>query len=182
MRMARLASLLVAAALFGALLLPGVARSAGMQYVADLKGRFRIGFPAEWQVVTAPGDTPAVSGVDAQTDRRFRANVNIVVEPLSQPISPAEYARMSKPLMAAMFHEFTILQEGPARIARREAYYRYYTWRSNSGSALYQVQAYFTVGRQGFVLTGTTLNEPSRIRRDVPIISQIFETFTPQTK
>ncbi len=181
MRVARLPLLFVVAALFAALLPPGAARSAGMQYVADVKGRLSIGFPAGWKVATPSGDTPAVQGVDAQSGPPY-LNVNVVIEPLSHPVSPAEYARMSKPIMAAVFHEFTVLQEGPARIARRESYYRYYTWRSNTGSPLYQVQAYFTVGRQGFVLTGTTLNDPNRIRKDVPVISQIFETFAPKTK
>ena len=181
MRVVRLPLLLVVAALLGTLLPLGVARSAGMQYVADSKGRFRIGFPLGWRVALPPGDTPAVQGVDAQSDRPY-LNVNVVIESLPQPLSPAEYARMSKPLMAATFHEFAILQEGPARIARRDAYYRYYTWRSNTGSPLYQVQAYFTVGRRGYVLTGTTANNPNRVRKDVPVIGQIFETFAPYDK
>ncbi len=84
--------------------------------------------------------------------------------------------------MAAAFPEFVVLQEGAARIAQRDSYYRYYTWRSNSGWPLYQVQAYFTVGRQGFVLTGTTGNDPRRIQKDAPVISRIFETFTPSVK
>jgi hypothetical protein len=181
MRVVRLPLLFVVAVLVGALLPLGTARSAGMQYVADGKGRFRIGFPSGWSVSVPSGDTPAVQGVDAQSNRPH-LNVNVVIESLPQPVSPAEYARMSKPLMASTFHDFRVLQEGSARIARRDAYYRYYTWRSNAGSPLYQVQAYFTAGRQGYVLTGTTANNPSRVRRDVPVISQIFETFAPSVR
>lgn len=181
MRVVRLPLLLAVAALLGTLLPLGVARSAGMQYVADGKGRFKIGFPVGWRVSVPPGDTPAVEGIDAQSDRPY-LNVNVVIESLPQPLSPAEYARMSKPLMAATFHEFTILQEGAARIAHRDSYYRYYTWRSNAGRPLYQVQAYFTVGRQGYVLTGTTANNPNRVRKDIPVIGQIFETFAPNSR
>jgi hypothetical protein len=178
MRVVRLPVLLLVAVLLGTLLPLGAARSAGMQYVTDGKGRFRIGFPAGWRVSVPSGDTPAVQGVDGQSGRPY-LNVNVVLERLPQALSPAEYARMAKPLMAATFHEFRVLQEGSARIARRNAYYRYYTWKSNAGSPLYQVQAYFTAGRQGYVITGTTANNPSRVRKDVPVISQIFETFAP---
>ncbi len=181
MRVARLSLLVIVTALFAALLTSGSARSAGMQYVADVQGRFKIGFPAGWRIVTPSGDTPAVQGIDARSGRPY-LNVNVVIERLPQPLSPVEYARKSRPIMAAAFHEFAVLQEGAARIAQREAFYRYYTWRSNTGHPLYQVQAYFTVGRQGFVLTGTTANDPRRIRKDVPVISKIFETFAPNVK
>jgi hypothetical protein len=181
MRVARLPLLFVVAVLFAALLPPWAARSAGMQYVSDVKERFSIGFPAGWKVITGRSDAPAVQGLDPRSDPPY-LNVNVVIEALSQPISPAEYARTSKRIMAVIFHEFAVLQEGPARIARRESYYRYYTWRSSTGSLLHQVQAYFTVGRRGFILTGTTANDPRRIRKDVPVIGQIFETFTPKTK
>ena len=181
MRVARLSLMLAVAALFAALLLPGAARSASMQYVADVKGRFKIGFPAGWRVATLQGDAPAVQGIDEQSDVPY-LNVNVVVESLPQAISSAELGRRSKPMMAQTLREFTVLQEGPTQIAHRTAYYRYYTWKSNTGNALYQVQTYFTVGLQGFVLTGTTGNDRVRIRKDVPIISQIFETFTPVAK
>lgn len=178
MRVGRPILMVVVAALFAGLLLPGVARSAGLQYIADAKGRFKMGFPAGWSVEAAPGDSPAVQGIDAQSQVPY-LNVNVVVETLPRPVTSAQFGRQAKPLMAATLHEFTVLQEGPARIAHRTAYYRYYTWKSNSGNALYQVQAYFTVGLQGYVLTGTTGNDPGRIRKDVPLIGQIFETFTP---
>jgi hypothetical protein len=181
MRVARLSLLVIVTALFASLLPPGPARSAGMQYVADVQGRFKIGFPAGWRIVTPSGDTPAVQGIDARSPRPY-LNVNVVIERLPQPLSPVQYARKSRPIMAAAFPEFVILQEGAARIAQRDSYYRYYTWRSNSGWPLYQVQAYFTVGRRGFVLTGTTGNDPRRIQKDAPVISRIFETFTPSAK
>ena len=181
MRLTRLLLLVIVTALFAALLPPGAARSAGMQYVADLQGRFKIGFPAGWRILTPDSDTPAVQGIDARSNRPY-LNVNVVIERLPQPLSPAQYARKAGPIMAATFHEFAVVQEGAARIARRESYYRYYTWRSNNGYPLYQVQAYFTIGRRGYVLTGTTVNDPRRIRKDVPVIGGIFETFAPNVK
>ncbi len=181
MRVARLSLLVIVTALFAALLPPGPARSAGMLSVADVQERLTIGFPAGWRISTPSGDAPAVQGIDPRS-RRPSLNVNVVIEQLPQPLSPIEYGRKSRPLMAATFHDFVVLREGPARIAKRESFYRYYTWKSTSGYGLYQVQAYFTVGRHGFVLTGTTANVPDRIRKDVPVISRIFETFAPTVK
>jgi hypothetical protein len=97
-------------------------------------------------------------------------------------MSAERYAQLSARLMDTVFHHFTVIREGSATIARRPAYYRYYTWETNAGLVLYQAQAYFTAGRQGFVITGTTANDPDRVRRDIPIIVQIVETFDPSPK
>ncbi len=182
MRVIRSVSLILALSLFTVALASGAARPASMQSASDFRGRFTISFPAEWQVVKAKSGMPAVAGVGPAPRGGFHPNVNVVVEELQDPISATTYARAAKPLMASSFHEFAVIQEGPARIAHRDAYYRYYTWRPNTGGVLYQVQAYFTAGRLGFVLTGTTVNDPERVRRDVPVIGQIFETFKPATK
>jgi hypothetical protein len=180
MRGVRAASFCVAAILFVPLVLsPWIARSAIMQRTSDLKERFKISFPVEWQVIKARNGMPAIAGVGPAPQGRFHSNVNVVVEDLPDAMPVTSYARTAKPLMASKFHGFTVLKEGPARIAHREGYYRYYTWRPNPGGSLYQVQAYCTIGHVGYVLTGTTLNNPTRIRQDVPVIGQIFETFTP---
>jgi hypothetical protein len=180
MRRVRAASFWLPVTLFITIVLaPSIARSTIMQRASDLKERFMISFPVEWQVVKAKSGMPAVAGVGPALRGQFHSNVNVVVEDLPEALSVTSYARAAKPLMRSMFHEFTVLREGPARIAHRDGYYRYYTWRPNTGGVLYQVQAYFTIGRLGYVLTGTTLNNPTRIGRDVPVIGQIFETFTP---
>ena len=181
MRVTRLRFLFAIAALLAGVVLPGTADPAAMRYVADVQGRCRIAFPAGWKVSTPSSDAPAVQGVDVRTGPPY-LNVNVVIEPLPEALTAADYAHKSKPLMAAMLHGFALLQEGPAQIAHRASYYRYYTWESNDGRELYQVQAYFTMGRLGFVLTGTTVNDPSRIRADMAVVSQIFETFTPGAK
>jgi hypothetical protein len=155
------------------------AQSPGMQVAADPSGRFTISFPSGWKVVTRENSLPAIIGVSPDAPGGFHANVNVVVETLPTELSAKAYADLSEPALRAMFHDFTIIDQGPARIAGRGAYYRYFTWQPNRGGVLYQVQAYFTVGAKGFVLTGTTLNDDTRIRRDFILISQIFETFRP---
>ena len=181
MRGTRSISLSLVITLFTVALTSGAAPPAGLPRTADLQGRFTIGFPADWQVVKTKSGMPAVAAWPSRKGRSH-LNVNVVVEELQDPISSTAYARAARPMMAATFHEFNVIQEGPARIAHRDAYYRYYTWRPNTGGELYQVQAYFTAGRLGFVLTGTTVNDPDRVRRDVPIIGEIFETFKPATR
>lgn len=182
MRGFRPISLILVLTLFTVALASGAAPPAGLQRAADLHGRFTIGFPADWQVVKLKTGMPALTAVRPGRTGQFHLNVNVVVEELQDPVSATAYARAARPLMAATFHEFYVIQEGPARIAHRDAYYRYYTWRPNTGGELYQVQAYFTTGRLGFVLTGTTVNDPERVRRDVPVIGEIFETFKPATR
>ena len=183
MRHARIVSrFLVVTLLFTAAFAPEVASSAIMQAASDPNGRFKISFPADWQVVKTKSGSSTVIGFRPAPPRQFRANVNVVVEEIPESISAATYAQLAKPKMDAVFNDFTVLKEGPATIARRQAYYRYYTWRPKDQAVLYQVQAYFTVARMAYILTGTTMNNPDRVRRDVPIMSQIFETFAPIVK
>lgn len=158
---------------------PTGAQSPRMRSVADPGGRFTISFPSAWRVVTPESGLPAVAGLAPDAPGGFHVNVNVIVENLSTAVSPKGYAALSEPAMRAMFHEFTVIDQGAAKVARRSAYYRYFTWKPNVGDVLYQVQAYFTIGRRGFVLTGTTVNDPDRIRQDFTVISQIFETFKP---
>lgn len=183
MRDARLVSRFVAATLFFATVLaPQTAPSAIMQVASDPNGRFKISFPVEWQVVKTTSGASRVIGFRPAARGQFRANVNVVVEEVPEPISAAKYAQLAKPKMDAVFNDFTVLKEGSATIARRQAYYRYYTWRPRNQGELYQVQAYITVARMAYVLTGTTMNDPDRVRRDIPIMGQIFETFAPRVK
>lgn len=158
------------------------ARPAGLQLAADPNGRFTIRFPSDWQVVKTKSGPSTVVGLGPAPPGEFQTNVNVVVEDLAAPVSPATYARLAGQKMATAFQDFTVLSEGSATIAHRQAYYRYYTWRRSTGGVLYQVQTYFTLGRRAFVLTGTTINNVDRIRRDVPVIGQIFETFSPTTR
>jgi hypothetical protein len=181
MRDARILSrFLVVVFFFTAVLAPERASSAILQAALDPNGRFKISFPVEWQVVKTKNGSSAVIGFRPAPPGQFRANVNVVVEEIPESISAATYAQLAKPKMDAVFNDFTVLQEGPATIARRHAYYRYYTWRPKNQGELYQVQAYFTVARMAYVVTGTTMNDPDRVRRDMPLMRQIFETFTPR--
>ena len=59
----------------------------------------------------------------------------------------------------------------------RFRYYRYYTWETDAGISIYQVQVYFTSGRTGFIVGGSTANDPGRLARDLPIIARIVESF-----
>lgn len=149
------------------------------QTIADRKGRFTIDFPDDWHVVSPAGGVIAVLGVATAQEGPNPASVNVVVEDTPQAMSPQTYAALSGRMLRVVFHDYTAIQEGAATIAGLPAYYRYYTWQPNIGRVLYQVQVYFTVGRRGFVITGSTWNDPVYTRRYVPIIAQIIETFRP---
>ncbi len=179
-RSTRGARLAIAGLLLAACLAtPGRAQSLAMRPVSDLGGRFTISFPAEWEVQTREGDKPAMIGVAPANGAAVRPNINVVIDALQSPVSPEELAQVAEPTMRAIFHEFTVVQEGRMQIGGLPAYYRYYTWRANTGTALYQLQVYMTVGSRAFVITGTTENDPQRIRDSMPLIVRIINTFRP---
>jgi len=145
--------------------------------VSDLGGRFTISFPAEWDVQTPEGDKPAVIGVAPAIGQAVRPNVNVVIDALQGPVSSEELAQAAEQTLRAIFHEFTVVKEGRMQIGDQRAYYRYYTWQTNTGVTLYQLQVYITVGRRAFVVTGTTENDPQRIRDSMPLILRIINSF-----
>ena len=150
-----------------------------MRSVSDSKGRFTIDFPGDWHVVRPESGMIAVLGVATAQEGPNPASVNVVVEEIPRAISPQTYARLSERMLRTVFHNYTAIEDGAATIAGLPAYYRYFTWQPNIGGVLYQVQVYFTVGRRGFVITGSTWNDPAYTRKYVPIIAQIIETFRP---
>ena len=150
-----------------------------MQTASDPGGRFTIDFPVGWEVQTSADGKPAMIGAGPGSFTEGRPNVNVVVETLSSPLSSEGLAQEAEPALRMIFHEFTIVQEGPTQMAGLPAYYRYYTWRTNSGVSLYQVQVYLAVARRGFVITGTTRNDPNHIRNEMPIVTRIINSFRP---
>ena len=168
--------------LWAAASLPAGAQTSAPQSVADPKGRFTIDFPADWRILTPQSGMVAVMGIAPPQGNPHRASVNVVVEDLPRDMPAYAYAEISERMLKTIFQDYTVVQQGPMAIAGQAAYYRYYTWRTNKGEVFYQVQVYVTAGRRGFVITGSTLNEPESTRRDVPIIVQIIGTFRPITK
>jgi hypothetical protein len=183
--MSRVPSALRGAAIFAVLSLAAAAasaappaRAAGTAFrrVADPAGRFTIGVPADWQVMRNADASPAVIAVAIRADD-FHTNINVVVQRNVGRASPEAYGEAAGRGLAAVFKGYTPVQEGPARVAGRPAFYRYFTWEMNDGSPIYQVQVYFTSAAFAFAVTGTTKNDPDHVRRDVPLLAQIIETF-----
>jgi len=155
---------------------PAWATAPLVQSIIDPNGRFTMSFPADWKVVTRSEGMVAALGVGPIEPER-RAAISVVVEMLPSPMSPAVYAANAQRLALVTFHHYTVIQEGEATVAGRPAYYRYFTWEPNVGPTVYQIQIYFTLGQTGFVVTGSTVNDPERIRDDVPVLVQIINTF-----
>ncbi len=150
---------------------------AGGQTVRDPGGRFSITVPAGWEVETNASGSPSMIAAAPSAPGEFRININVVVQALKAPLSPEALAQAAEAGLRVLFHEFTVVQQGPAQIGGRPAFYRYYTWRTNTGVSVYQVQVYFTAARTGFAITGSTLNDPARLRTDLPLIAQIIDSF-----
>lgn len=176
MRPTRTTICAIAALLCATSIGPAWATAPLVQSITDPNGRFTMSFPADWQVATKAEGMITALGVGPIEPGR-RASVNVVVESLPSAMSPAVYAGHAERLVQVTFHHYTVIQQGEAVVAGRPAYYRYFTWEPNVGPAVYQIQVYFTLGQTGFVVTGGTLNDPDRIRDDVPVLVQIINTF-----
>jgi hypothetical protein len=146
------------------------------QSVKDPQGRFTMSFPVDWEVATrAQGMIPLIGAGPANVGTR--PSVNVVVEALPNPMPAKDYAVAADRLARTAFHNYTVLQESSAAVQGRPAYYRYLTWETNTGVTLYQLQVFLTEGQTGFVLTGSTINDHDRILADMPLITQIIQTF-----
>jgi hypothetical protein len=168
--------------------LPAAAQP-GLSRVADPRGLFSIGLPADWRVA----DTEISGTVFAGLQRSGLADhVLSRLAAHSAPDDPAGPAillviALDNPVPAAAFGQnlrrggpegWTVTNKGPARIAGRDAYYVYLaTQRGASG--IYMVIAYFKVGTTGFAVIGATYNQPAAIQKHFATISRILETFRP---
>ncbi len=167
---------LVCATVAGAAIGATPAQVALSQSVRDSGGRFTMSFPADWDVITKAQGMVALLGA-GPAKAGTRPTVNVVVEPLPNPMSPQAYAAAAERLAKTVFHNYTVIQESTAAIRGRPVYYRYFTWETNAGVSLYQMQVFFTEGQTGFVVTGSTVNDRDRILQDMPLVTQIIESF-----
>lgn len=146
------------------------------QAVNDPHGRFEMRFPADWEVATkTEGMIALIAAGPAAAGHR--PTVNVVVESLPSAASPEAYAAAAERLAKVTFHNYTVIRASNASVGGRPAYYRYFTWETNTGVTLYQLQVFFTEGQTGFVVTGTTINDQDRILQDMPLATQIIQTF-----
>lgn len=144
--------------------------------VTDSQGRFEMNFPADWEVTTSGAGMIALL-VAGPATAGHQPTVNVIVESLQSPMSPQAYAVASERLTKVAFHNYTVVQESSGTVGGRPAYSRYYTWETNTGVSLYQLQVYITAGQTGFVVTGTTINDQDGILQDMPVVTRIIETF-----
>ncbi len=178
-RVQRAVTLVVAAVLCAAWVGVGTAQPApgGLRDVRDPGGRFSIGAPADWEVQANAGGSPSVILAAPSPPGEFRLNINVVAQTLRTPLSSEAFGRGSESGLRASFHAYTIVQEGRAEIGGRAAYYRYFTAEPTTGISVYVVQVYFTAGQTAFVVTGSTANDPDRLRTDLPVIARIIDSF-----
>jgi len=147
------------------------------QSVTDPKGRFTMNFPSDWEIVTSSEGTIILTA-NGPFYAGSRPTINVVVEgSLPEATSPQDLAAASEQGLKVILHNYTVIRESNERVQGRLAYYRYFTWETNTGMVMSVVQMYFTEGRTGFVITGNTINEPERVLHDMPVVNRIIETF-----
>jgi hypothetical protein len=181
---------------------PTTGAAGELRTIADPNGRFTIEVPGDWRVISldaaikqlasgalgdlAPG-TIMLSGLvgTAPADpATVGATVFITAVRLPSGRSPAELvARLrdsgwnETPATAA--RGVRVIKAAPMILAGREAFYAYTTVARPSMPDLYQVLVFFP-GTDALVLIGgMTVNEPGRVRTDMPLIVRIINTFQP---
>lgn len=167
-----------------------------MTTVTDPNGRYTIQFPQSWEVVSMNA-TP-VSGEIVNQMGKNLFSMLMAIDPgapsaaptmlmvmgmeLPTAISPRTFGLMSQESMGEKFKRYAVVQEGTATIAKRPAFYRYFTMVDKDGDEFYGVMAYFTVDKTGYVIFGLTQNNPSTVRRSFGEVSRVLETFHPTGK
>ena len=186
---------LCAFVLSAAFLTPAGAQSE-MKRVTDANNRFSIAFPARWTVESIQQNTrilatevPISSLPQGSSSRSamvgtgpggdFNVPPRLVVVPLDlpRPVTPEDISTYVQQ-NSTPNPNFQMTQNGFATIAGQHAFYMYGVGRDpGQSTSQYAVLVYIAQGREGFLMVGSTLNDPDRIKRDFTAISQILETF-----
>lgn len=171
-----------------------------MQTVADPNGRYTIKFPPSWQVVSMNA-TPVAGEIVNQLGKNFFSML-MAIDPgasadaptvlmvmgmeLPRAIAPRTFGLMTQESMGdrlgQRFKAVTVVQEGTATIAKRPAFYRYFTMQDKDGQEFYGVMAFFTVDKTGYMIFGFTENNPATVQKSFGDVSRILETFRPTGK
>jgi hypothetical protein len=159
--------------------------------VFDANRLFSIALPADWQVADSAVSDAMFAGVQKSRLAERIVSKFAAHSALDDPVGPAILAAIAFDLPveveAAAFgtafrdrapSNWTVTGSGPARIAGRDAYYIYFITQP-AGRAFYGVMIYFPVGRTGFLVIGSTYNEPAAIQKHFATISRALETFRP---
>lgn len=193
----RLTNTVICALLIAAFSVPANAKAEPpMQTVADPNGRYTIKFPPSWEVVSMNAK-PVAGEIVNQLGKNF-FSVLMAIDPgapsaaptmlmvmgmeLPVAISPRTFGLMTQDSMGEKFKQYTIVQEGTATIAKRPAFYRYFTMQDKDGDEFYGVMAFFTIGKTGYVIFGFTQNDPATVRASFGEVSRVLETFRPTGK
>ena len=164
--------------------------------ISDPNGRYTIQLPKSWEVVSMNAN-PVAGAIADQLGKNFLSML-MAIDPgapstaptvlmvmgmqLPVAVSPRTFGLMTQESMGNKFKRYTLIQEGTATIAKRPAFYRYFTMVDKDGDEFYGVMAYFTVDKTGYVIFGMTQNNPATVRQSFGEVSRVLETFHPTGK
>ncbi len=190
-----LASVICCAVLVAIAIVPASAQP-GMRTVADPTGRYTISFPTSWEVVSLNA-TPLAGEIVTQLGKNLfsmlfaidpgassdaHTVLMVMGMPLETVISPRTFGMITSESISGKAEGYAVVKEGTATIAKRPAFYRYFTMLDKHGEDMYSVMVYFTVGKTGYMIIGATRNQPETVRKSFGDISRILETFRPTGK
>ncbi|MFV8750283.1 DcrB-related protein [Nannocystaceae bacterium ST9] len=131
---------------------------------ADARFGFELSFPSGW--TAGEGEMPAffvASPREGEADE-FVENVNVVVEPLTEPMSANAYADGSEALIAADLGAYQLIARSEVELGDRPAVRREYE-HVYLGRPLWVVSYLLVVDRRGYVITATAEREHAELWR-----------------
>ncbi|HET9001087.1 MAG TPA: hypothetical protein VFP86_15715 [bacterium] len=166
-----------------------------LRSVTDPNGRYSISFPTSWEIVSMnatplAGEIVSQMGknlfsmlmaIDPGASRDAPTVLMVMGMPLERALSPRTFGMITGESMGEKLEGYALVKEGTATIAKRPAFYRYFTM-AKQQHELYSVMVYFTVDKTGYMIFGATPNQPETVRKSFGDISQILESFRPTGK
>lgn len=159
--------------LIGGLAAEGEALAQSFTPYTNPGGGFTIMYPGNWERRMVGTTMVALSPQESPADT-FRENVNVVFETLPAPMTPQQYALLSRQTMQRQLNNFVMIEQGGAGVAGQPAHYMVY--QHFMGQNL-TVLAYFLVrGNRGYVITCSA--SPQTFARFRPFFVQIANTLS----
>lgn len=159
--------------------IPTAAAPAWVKYTHPQLG-FSLSYPESWTVQAVSGADFVAVGPAAAGVAGLRLNVNVTHEAVPEGTSADVYHTKSEEALKTIFGGYRLLQAAQVKAGTFPAVLRAYTWKTNTGMDIYQLQLITVDGSRGFIVTGTTGAASTKLEDETTLLTDILVTFRPR--
>lgn len=142
---------------------------------------FSLNYPESW---TPAGETSGVDfmalGPNAAGMPGLRLNVNVTHDAIPSGTSVDVYHAKTQDVLKSIFNGYRLLQADRVKTGSFPAMLRQYTWKTNNGVEIYQLQLVTVDRTRGFIATGTTGAASGQLEDEAKLLATILMTFRPR--